>query len=489
MSGAALGLLAGLAFSLASPPQHSATTILLLEHPIQSDKPRAMQTDAQLAKSRTVAQAAVQRLGLRMSPTELAAQYQSAALSQDLLQIRVSGPNDREAVRRAEAVAESFLAFRRDELRRQSDLSLESLEERERELNAELLAVENGIKTHTGTLTEAEQRELADLLVRQAGIGDKLTRVRQRIDVATFDTLSVNEKTRVIDPAGADARSPAKMGVLNSVAGLILGLLLTTGWITMQEVITDRPRRREGVARALGTSVAVSMAPLRGPMWLQRRRFQSLLSRPTADVANVVEHVRRVLNQSRGERKSLVLVSVESDAAAALAAAATTVRLMHEGWTVLLVDLTPRNILARLTKARPQESDRLPLVGDSSALWVSFPPHQRPQLDQAHPLFMQGSGADAQVDVVLALGTIDPAVGAANLVEVANTAIAIATAGRSSETRLRSVAQMSEAAELRVDSAILVGADPRDESVGLRGGRRTTIGGMASPPSRLGGSR
>lgn len=463
--GALLGTVAAVAFSWAVPPEHTATTTLLMEHPAGSNKARTILTDAQLVESRIVAQGAVESLDLRMSAAQLVDQYRPTVLSDDLLQIRVSGPSDREAVRRVEAVAVSFLEFRRDEIQRQSAVALKNLEERQRQLTAELLTVTDGINARTKAQEEAELRTLGELLVRRASLNDKLGGVNQRIDTATFETESINEKTRVIDPGGPDERSPVKAAASNVLVAVILGLLATTGWIVLQEVTTDRLRRREDVARALNAPIAASIEALHGPMWLQRRRFRKLLENPSPSVTGAIEHVQGVLDRSGPGQCSLVLVSVESDVTAALAVAATTLRLMREERSVLLVDLTQRNILARLTNVRPEEPDRLPLVGSASALWVSFPPHQRPRLEG-----MQG-GPDhdqmvfAEVDVVLALATIDPAIGAYNLTEVSSTAVVVATAGRSTETRLVSVAQMSEAAGLRLHSTILVGADANDESV------------------------
>lgn len=466
MSGAVAGAAAALALSALSPPQHTATTILLLAHPGQTDGSRAMVTDARLVKSRAVAQRAIDDLRLRMAPQQLVEEYEPGVLSDDLLQIKVSAPSDREAVRRAEAVASSFLTFRRDEVQRQSKVAIQNLEERQRELNLELLEVNEAINARTGAQGKDALDALADLLVRRNTLNDMLGGVRQRIQNSTFDTDDITEKSRVLDPAREDPRSPRKAAVVNTAAGLILGLLLTTGLIVVQEATTDRLRRREDVAAALGVSIGSSLGAIRGPMWFQRRRFRRFLATPTPDVVRLGGHLLGALGRVGPGRRALVLVSVDSDATAALALASTTLRLLEEGRSVLVVDLTRSNILARLTKVRPDVADRLPLVGTTSALWLSTPPGQMPELQvtEASDIYRELA---AQVDVVLALATVDPVIGANHLIELAPTAVVAATAGRATAVGLRSVAQLIAAAGLQLHSAVLVGADHADESAGL----------------------
>ena len=465
-TGAVLAAIAAVAFSLASPPEHTATTILLLQHPTGTNEARAMLTDARLVESRSVAQAAIDSLGLRLSARRMVDSYRPTILSDDLLQIRATAPSDREAVRRAEAVANAFLAFRRDEILRQSAVALENLEERQRALNTELLEVNEGINARTGVRDEESLRALGDLMVRRFTLNDKLGGVRQRIEAATFDTDSIIEKTRVVDPAGADTRQPVRAAAVNVMAGVILGLLLTTGLIVLQEATSDRPRRREDVAAAMGAPVAqVDLRALRGPLRLQRRRFRRLLAEPPPDVTRAAGHLRLALDEAV-PTGALVVVSVASDGAAALALAATAARLTRDGRSVLIADLTRRNVLARLTKVRPDAADRLPLVGGTSALWVNIPPDEMPELDGAKRSDVHRELA-SRVDLVLALATIDPAIGAQHLREVATSAVVVATAGRSSETALRSVAQTLAAAGIQVHSTILAAADGDDDSVGL----------------------
>lgn len=483
IAGAVVGAMAGMAFSAASPPPHRAAAILLLEQPGGSNKRQAMVTDAQLVESRVVAQAVIEDLGLDLSSRELVDQGQPRILSDDLLRIEVAGPNDREAVRRTEALARSFLAFRRNEIRRQSQVAIQNLEDRERQLSTEMVEVTAAINARAGVREEGEVRLVGDLLVRRASLNEKLGSVRQRIEASTFDTDSITEASRVVDPAVAESRSPLRVTVFNALAGLILALLLTGGFVILQEATTTRLRRREEIAAALGAPIMAEMRRLRGRLWGQRRRFRKELAHPSPELVRTVTHICQCLERSSTGKLSLVLISVDSDNAAALALAATALRLLEDGKSVLLVDLTRRNVLGRLTKARPDGSDRLPLVGSAAPLWVNFPSHQLPQLDQIGPQDLHRE-LMARVDAVLGLASVHPAVGLSHLVSITGRGVVVATAGGSSATRLRSVPQLSEAAGIQLTSTILVGPDADDESVGLFGARisrRTRVSGAYSP--------
>jgi hypothetical protein len=72
----------------------------------------------------------------------------------------------------------------------------------------------------------------------------------------------------------------------------------------------------------------------------------------------------------------------------------------------------------------------------------------------------------ASVEVVLVLATLDPALGAAQLASWAEDVVVVVTVGRSTAHRLWTNAEMIRSAGCRLDSALLVGADNNDDSLG-----------------------
>jgi hypothetical protein len=63
--------------------------------------------------------------------------------------------------------------------------------------------------------------------------------------------------------------------------------------------------------------------------------------------------------------------------------------------------------------------------------------------------------------------TLDPSVGGDYVASWATGAVAVVTAGRSSWAKIQAVGEMSRLAGLPLTSAVLVGADRTDESLGV----------------------
>ena len=74
--------------------------------------------------------------------------------------------------------------------------------------------------------------------------------------------------------------------------------------------------------------------------------------------------------------------------------------------------------------------------------------------------------ACASADLLLTLATLDPAFGGEHLVTWATDAVAMVTAGRSSAVRIHAVGEMTKLSGTRLISAVVLGADKDDESLG-----------------------
>src|SRR5262249_7514027 len=77
------------------------------------------------------------------------------------------------------------------------------------------------------------------------------------------------------------------------------------------------------------------------------------------------------------------------------------------------------------------------------------------------------AAACASADFLFTLVTLDPAVGGDHLATWADDDIVMVTAGQSSATRINAVGEMVRLAGMHLDSAVLVGADRADESLGM----------------------
>jgi hypothetical protein len=77
------------------------------------------------------------------------------------------------------------------------------------------------------------------------------------------------------------------------------------------------------------------------------------------------------------------------------------------------------------------------------------------------------AAACASADVLLTLTTLDPSLASDHLYTWTADAVVVVTAGRSSWTKIHAVGEMIRLAGTRLVSAVLVGADKWDESLGV----------------------
>ncbi len=460
------GAVLGFALSIAFPPRHSATTRLFVRPAGQGDPASLMENELALLQTRVVAREAIERAGLRMSPQELISNYTARPRSNNVFELTVEAPSASEAIRRTGAVAEAFLDFRRQELRRQSEAVVSSLEKRRDELTAELSKATEDMQGLSGE-SEGDVRALGELLTRRSTLNGQIDELNQRIDAAVAGPASAAAESTVIDPASEDRRSPIRALAVNMVSGLIGGIGLGAGVVIVRELVTDRIRRRADVRDALGAPVAVSVGSLRGRLRREMRRFRRGIFTPSADVSRVVRHLRGSLSRSNSLPEALVVVSVDSDGAAALSVAATAAELAKEGKQVLVADQSRGLALRRLLKAATGETPSAESGGIPSRLRLAVASDQQSGMEDADRAISAASEIMETSDAVIVLASIDLGLGARHLVSWARRAVIVVTAGRSTGRGLASVSELLRVAGVEVDSVILVGSDPNDDTVGL----------------------
>jgi hypothetical protein len=89
-----------------------------------------------------------------------------------------------------------------------------------------------------------------------------------------------------------------------------------------------------------------------------------------------------------------------------------------------------------------------------------------PARDQYSLFSREVAAACESADLLLTLVTLDPSVGGEHLPTWAADAVVIVTAGRSTWTKINAVGEMVRLSGTRLVSAVLVGADRTDESLG-----------------------
>ncbi len=111
----------------------------------------------------------------------------------------------------------------------------------------------------------------------------------------------------------------------------------------------------------------------------------------------------------------------------------------------------------RLTVAVPEQDD----VAPTGPFGGGPVPAERSSFTEAV------ADACASANLLLILAAVEPSLSGEHLATWASDAVAMVTAGQSSWEKIHSVAELIRLSGMRLDSAVLVGADKTDESVGL----------------------
>jgi hypothetical protein len=452
---AATGMILGVLLGVAVPKSHSATSSLFLQFPAGSDPGRAMSTDLSLLQTRAVAASSQKTLRLSGPPEGFLSVYRGKILSDGVMQITAKGPSSATAVARTIAVDNAFLAFRKT-------VYLQQLLDVQTELTGQQADLQKQVNTVTKQIenfdpaTAPAGTGIDDLVSERSGLNSQIQSIEGTIQSDQIATATVIQGSRIIDPASAIQVSTKRMIVFNAASGLIAGLAMALGVVTLIAVASTRVRRRSDIASALRAPVAVSVGPIIRPRW--RRIFLPPAdpfdpAKPNVDLQLVVRHLRSALDSAA--TPALAVVAIDNVPAAALAVQSLQKQLAGEGYRASIINETGREL-------------------PGGVVAIAEPPSDR--------------GGAIAWNVVLVLATLDPMKGADHLRDLASDAVVMVTAGLSSATKVEANAIMIRSAGLRLRSAVLIATDPTDDSLGIFEERPVpTIGrrpvGLSDPAS------
>ena len=465
---AAAGLLLGLGIYLVLPPASEASTSIMLTH-ITDEKPSdAIQNDATLLESRTVAERAMRKLGLPQSVDSFLAAETVTNVTEKVLVLTVSAPSSAEAARRANALATEFLQFRAAQLQAEQQLVLAALSQ---QINQDEQQVESIASQITSVSAQAKsparRAKLKYLQAWRRQANDTLTTSQQAIPNYQVATTSAVEGSGVLDAAVPPPRSGRlKLAMIYAAMGLIPGLALGLGVVIVGALVSDRLRQRDEVAHALGAPVDLSV----GNVQVGRK----LAAARGPDMQRIVAHLRETVPERSQGAGALAVVAVDNAQVAALALASLAVSCAQQGRQVVVADLCSGAPAARLLEAREPGVRAVSMNG--AQLVVAVPDHDdvlpTGPLRRASPSAQPAAASEAlaaayaSADLLLTLVTLDPSLGADHLPTWATDAVVLVTAGRSSPTRIHAVGEMIRLAGTSLVSAVLVGADKTDETLG-----------------------
>ena len=475
---AIVGLLAGAALFVLRPAGYLAETKLLLAQP--PGTPAGWINDDQaIAQSRSVAGIALRSLGLKESVASFAEAYTVVAPTDRVLQITVKAPSQREALREANALGAAFITFQERLLNRQERLVNAALQQQVATARHKLAQTNAQIvKLQAQPSSPQQGQQLHALQIQSRQETSALIQLRQTVDssqaTAKAATTTAIHDSGVLDPAGLVTQSVKRRLALFAGGGLLAGLVFGLGIVIVTAVVSNRLRRRDDVARALGAPVRLSVR--KGSLRPRRLRRQGLAAAQGASLARIVRHLGTVVAPTSGGFASLAVVPVDDAAVevAAVSLASLAMSSAKRGLRVVLVDLCSGAPGARVLGVRGAGIGEV-RVGDVR-LVVAVP--DRDDVPPAGPLQVgrYGPGADDReaaacrsAELVLTLAPLDPAFGGDYLGEWASSVVVVVTAGRSTAERIHAVGEMIRLGGIPQASAVLVGSDKTDESLGVAG--------------------
>lgn len=444
---ALLGLLAGAAVAVLMPPPPTAVTKVLVAH--AEDQPNdtgtLIRTDVQLLQTTQIAGKALQALKSHEKPEDFMRHYQGAGLTNNLLQITMTGDSDAQAVARAKALADAFVA---DHVRRmQETAQAESkalLDQRDR-MRDELAKVNKEIGNRSPDSDPKASASIESLFARRAELNSRISDFDQRAAEARTGTPQVVAGTQIVDAPRAVPHSLPKALVTDAAVGLVLGLVLGLALAAVGTVVADRPVLRRDIAANLGASVIAELPLRSGRLW-RRRRTRAAHERLTGILARTV----------RGSTEPVSLLELGCAGSTSVLALNVARALADEG-PVVVVDGLPG----------PQLAGRRPKPGD--------------------PTVISGERAATVPDEgrLLGVGSVAPGTAWTDLQYLGTQTVLVVRAGHGSAAWLHTVARQLADQCIPVIGVVLIDPDPRDRTDGtLWDGLHTALRGRAGRTPR-----
>jgi capsular polysaccharide biosynthesis protein len=471
---AVLGLIIGVGLTVEIPPASEATTSLLITNNPNLPAGSAILDDQAILESRAVAAVALKHLGLNETPATFATTYTVTDVTQRVLQITAKAKSADGAVAAANALASAFLTYQDHLVQAQNQLISASLQQQVDQAQQGLNSLNRQVSAaQAESPSPARNSALKSLQNKATQATAALVALKSSVYASQAANLGIVtaqiKGSIVLDAAVPVIESKAKRLLLYGGGGVVGGLFLGLAIVIFGALLSDRLRRRDDVARAFGGPVRLSVGKTRLRRGLAGKR--GLAASRNANVRRVSWYLERELRSSTKHPATLAVVPVDQATVPAVSLAALALTCARRGLRVVLADLCDGSPAARLL-GPPSTGVRDVTVGEVTVT-VVIPEGddaltQGPLGGPARPdeELSELKAACASADVVLTLIELDPSFGGDHLASWTDVAVAVVTAGRSSVERISGVGEMIRLAGINDLSAVLVGADKGDESLG-----------------------
>ncbi|MGI5347201.1 Wzz/FepE/Etk N-terminal domain-containing protein [Streptomyces sp. CA-250714] len=456
-----LGLLVGAAVAVLLPPPPTAVTKVLVAH--QEDQPNdtgtLIRTDVELLGTTRIAEKALKSLKSPENPEDFIQDYRGTGVTNNLLRIDMSGDSDAEAVARAKALAEAFVADHVRRMRETAKAEAKALLDQRDRMREELAEVNKAIGGRSPESAPKASASIESLFARRAELDSRIADFDQRAAEARTGTPRIIAGTRIVDAPRAVQHSLPRAAGTNAVIGLLLGLVLGLAVAAVGAVVADRPMLRREIAVNLGASVIAELPRRSGGLW-QRRRTRAARMRLTTTLARTV----------RGSAEPLSLLELGCARNTSVLALNLAGALAADG-PVTVVDGLPGPQLAN----HRQEPGGPTVVSGERAADVS--PQERR----------------------IGVGSVAPGTAWTDLQHLGTRTVLVVRAGHGSAAWLHTVARHLADQRIPVLGVVLIDPDPRDRTDGTlwdgphtaprgRNERQARQNGGGTPPATAGGT-
>jgi capsular polysaccharide biosynthesis protein len=469
---AAVGVIVGGALFAYFPVSYAASTTILLKNNPGEDAVSAMQTQITMAQSQTVAANTVKALHLTQSVSSFRAAYVAALVTDQVLSITVTAPTAQGAVDRAREIGNQYLKFRASLLTALQNKQLADYDTQIPAAQARIVTLQTKVSQLQSS--GADPAQLGALKNALKVAQDQLPTLESTVTglkaEAQNTTAAMIYGSQVLNPATLNHHSNLKDLLEYAVSGLIGGLALGLGIVVVRELISDRLRRRDDIAAALGAPVRLSTGPLKA----SRLPGEPSRTARERDLRRVAGYLRNAVPHKQRGGATLAVIAVDNLSEIAPAVVAFVESCAKDGAQVVFADLTNGAVIATMLGGGGAGVRSVRVGGVQVVVAVPDPDDVLP----SGP--MRSSGGTArqfappsdsllsacrQADLLITIAELDPALGGDHLATWATDAVALFTGGRTHGGRAYAVGEMLRVAGLHV-TGVLIGADKTDESLG-----------------------
>ncbi len=444
---ALLGLIAGaaLAFVLPAPPTAVAKVIVVHQDDSPTDSGTLMRTDVAVLQTAPIAEGALKKLGSTDSPEDFMKNYAGLGLTNNVLQITVKAKSNEEAVARAQALAETFIADHVKRSQAAAAAQSQAILDQRKNAQDELSKVEQQIVAEEGKGRQASQPALENLYSRRAALTAQITDFTSRAQQAGIGSPQVTAGTQIVDAARALPKAFLKTTATNAGIGFALGLAIGLALVAVGAVSRDRPVLRREISTHLGASVIAQLpSKPRGPARLWRR------SRAVSERKRVATTLVRLIKQ---EPRGVSLLELGAPKVAAALGLDIAAELAAEGAASVVDDLPGEDVRKLVQETKSDVS----VVG-------------------------AGDPAGKPEERRVGIGTVSPGTAWTDLEHLGKETVLVVKAGHANTLWLHTVARQLADQEIPILGIVLVDPDPRDKSDGtLWDGLHTALRGRGRP--------